>query len=810
MQPRTIARYRVGRLIGAGGMGEVYLAEDATLNRKVALKLLPARFTRDEERVRRFQREARAASALNHPNIITIYEIGHADSVHYIATEYIEGETLREVMAKRRLNAGEVLDVSIGVAGALAAAHDAGIIHRDIKPENIMLRPDGYVKVLDFGLAKLAEPESALKDSSTGAVLGTLLYISPEQARAQQPDARSDLYALGAVMYEMVTGQPPVRGDNFIDIANAIANEIPKAPSYYVSGVPPELDRIILKLLEKERANRYPSARQLLSDLHTLRRELEFENKLSSLEMHRHFSAPGFEQQQTAQMTFPIGTRRRISLPRAFRDSRIVVLMAVVLVALLAAAAYTIIKSTLFADRIDSVAVLPFVNASGNPNSEYLSDGLTDSITDSLSQLPELQVVAHSTVFRYKGKNVDPLAVGRELHVRGVVTGQLIQRGNTVVVRASLTDVKRGTQVWGQQYDRNLSDVVALQKDLSDEISSQLQPHLTGEERKLLSRGRPESNEAFQLYLKGRYFSTKFNDEDAIRKGIGYFNQSIERDPTYALAYAGLAAAYFSLSNLFMPPREAMPRVREAAERALALDDSLAQAHTCMALALVWYDWDFAKGEAEFRRGIALNANDAEAHRMYGDFLAAMGRFDEALAEKRRAEQLDPLSVPTSWDVGRTLYYAGRDEDAIEQAKHTLDLDSSFPYVYYLEAQIDYRKNNLPEALALMQRAMQLGGHTQLLVTNWGMINARAGNREEAMRAIAELRTRAAGTYTLPLFLARIYAALGNNDEAMKNLEQVYTDRSESAVWLKVDPSLDTLRNDPRFTALIRKVGLIK
>jgi serine/threonine-protein kinase len=805
MQPEKISRYRVARLIGAGGMGEVYLAEDESLNRKVALKLLPVRFTRDEERVRRFQREARAASALNHPNIITIYEIGQDGASHYIATEYIEGETLRERMATRRLNIGEVIDIASGVASALAAAHDAGIIHRDIKPENVMLRPDGLVKVLDFGLAKLAEPESALKDSSTGSVMGTLLYISPEQARAQQPDARSDLYALGAVMYEMVTGQPPVHDDNFIDIAFAIVNEVPKPPSYYVSGIPKELDQIILKLLEKDRGNRYASARQLLADLNTLRRELEFENKLGSLEMHRHASAPGFEQQPTAQMTFPISPRR-FAVRRAFRNSRIVVVMAIVLVALLAAAAYTLIKGSIFADRIDSVAVLPFVNASGNPSSEYLSDGLTDSIMDSLSQLPELQVVAHSTVFRYKGKNTDPLAVGRELHVRGVVTGRLVQRGNTIVVRATLTDVKRGTQVWGQQYDRNLSDVVELQKDLSEEISSQLQPRLTGEERKLLSKRRPESNEAFQLYLKGRYFSTKFNDEEATRKGIGYFNQSIERDPTYALAYAGLASAYFSLSNLYMPPREAMPRVREAAERALALDDSLAQAHTCMALALVWYDWDFARGEKEFRRAIALNGNDADAHQAYGDFLAAMGRFDEALVEKRRAEQLDPLSVTASWDVGRTLFYAQRYEDAIEQAKHTLDLDPTFPYVYYLEAQIEFRKNNLPQALALMQKSMQLGGHTQLLITQWGMMNARAGNRDEALRAMAELRARP--TYTLPLFLARIYTALGNHDEAMKNLEQMYNDRSESAVWLNVDISLEPLRKDPRFIALIRKVGL--
>jgi serine/threonine-protein kinase len=785
-------------------MGEVYLADDETLNRKVALKLLPVRFTQDEERVRRFQREARAASALNHPNIITIYEIGHTESVHYIATEYIEGETLRDHMAKQRLKIAEVLDVATGVASALAAAHDAGIIHRDIKPENIMVRPDGYVKVLDFGLAKLADPDSALKDSSSGAVMGTLLYISPEQARGLQPDARSDLYALGAVMYETITGQPPLRGESFIDIAIAIASEIPKPPSYHVDGVPPELDNIILKLLEKDREKRYASARQLLGDLNALRKELEFENKLNSLEMKRHVSAPGFAEQQTAQMTFPITSR--LGMKHAFRRSRLIVVLAVVLIALLAGA-YAIVRSGIFADRIDSVAVLPFVNASGDPNSEYLSDGLTDSIMDSLSQLPELHVVAQSSVFVYKGKKtIDPLAVGRELHVRGVVTGRLIQRGNTIVVRATLTDVKRGTQVWGQQYDRSLSDVVALQKDLSEEISAQLQPHLTGEEKRLIGKRQPESNEAFQRYLKGHYYSTKFNDEESIRKGIVYFNESIERDPTYALAYAGLSAAYYQLSNLYMPPREAMPRVREAAERALALDESLPQAHMCMALALTWYDWDFVNGEKEFRRAIALNPNDAEAHKSYGDFLAAMGRFDEAIAEKRRAEQLDPLGVPTSWDVGRTLFYAGRDEEAIEQAKRTLDLDQTFPYVYYLEAQIDYRKGNLQEALSLMQKAMQLGGHKQLLITNWGMINAAAGNRDEAMRAIDELGKLA--TYSLPLFRARIYGALGNNDQAMKNLEMVYNDRSESAVWLKVDPSLESLRKDPRFIALIRKVGL--
>src|SRR5262249_1871209 len=320
MQPATIARYRVGRLIGAGGMGEVYLAEDEVLQRKVALKLLPARFTQDQERVRRFQREARAASALNHPNILTIYEIGHAESVHYIATEYIEGETLRDVMASRRLSIGEIIEVSMGVAGALAAAHDARIIQRDIKPENIMLRPDGYVKVLDFGLAKLMD--DALKDSATGQVLGTLVYISPEQARGQQPDARSDLYSLGAVMYEMITGAPVVRGDNFIDLAIAIANERAKPPSSIVPTLPPEFDRIVLKALEKEREARYPSARLLLSDLRALRQQLEFENKLMSLDPQR--STPSIAQQSTAAMGFPpqVSSSSGNVMPRVMRSAR--------------------------------------------------------------------------------------------------------------------------------------------------------------------------------------------------------------------------------------------------------------------------------------------------------------------------------------------------------------------------------------------------------------------------------------------------------------------------------------------------------
>ena len=806
MQMATIARYRVGRLIGAGGMGEVYLAEDEVLRRKVALKLLPARFTQDQERVRRFQREARAVSALNHPNILTIYEIGHADSIHYIATEYIEGETLRERMASRRLSIAEVLEISLGVAGALAAAHDAGIIHRDIKPENIMLRPDGYVKVLDFGLAKLAD--DVIKDSATGAVMGTLIYISPEQARGQQPDARSDLYSLGAVIYEMLTGVPSVRGDNFLDLAIAIANERAQPPSASTPHIPPELDRIVLKALEKDREQRYPSARQLISDLRTLRQELEFENKLMTLDGRN--STPPQEEHPTARMTFPTqlssSSGKILKLRRVLRNANLTTAAMIGAVVLLAVIAVAVVKNGVFADRIGTVAVMPFVNVSKDPNVEYLSDGISDSVIDSLSQLPQLHVVARSTVFRYKGKAVDPLAVGRELQVRGIVTGELTQQGDRVLVRARLTDTKKGTQIWGEQYDRKVADVLSLQQELAQEISTQLRSRLTGEEKKLLAKGTSEDSEAFQLYLKGRYFANKYNDEEAIRRGIEYFNQAIERDPTYALAYTGIADAYYNLSNLHMPPREAMPRVREAAQRALALDDSLAAAHTSMALALVWYDWNFAKGEQEFKRAIQLNPNDADAHRFYGDFLIAMGRFDAAIAEKRHAEQLDPLSINASWDVGRALYYAGRFDEAIEQARRTQELDRNFPYVYFLQAQIAFRRNQVPEALAQIKRALDLGGRNTLLIATWGYMNARAGNRDEALRALDELRTRSP-KYLLPLFLARIHTALGENDKAFDYLERVYADRSESMVWLKVDPSFEPLRKDPRFVALIKRVG---
>ncbi len=754
---RMIGLYKVLGEIAHGGMGEVYLAQDTELPRKIALKLLPAYFTREEERVRRFQREAWAASGLNHPNIITIYKIGQVEGTHFIAMEFVDGQTLRKHMACTRMKLCDVLDVSVQLAGALAAAHEAEIVHRDIKPENIMVRPDGYVKVLDFGIAKLSGGQVATNDltapsgseyTGPGRVMGTVAYMSPEQARGEKLDGRTDLFSFGAVLYEMATGRPAFSGGTAALIHDAILNRPPAPPLRLNPELPTELEQIINKALEKDRKLRYQTASDLGADLQRVKRALESGQGAAPPEVGASHEA------------------------------------------------------------IDSIAVLPLANASGDPETEYLSEGITESIINSLSQLPKLRVLPRSVVFRYTGRDVDPQTVGRDLNVGAVLTGRVLQRGDSLIIGIELVDVAKGWQLWGQRYNRNLSDIFAMEQEIAKEISEKLRLRLTGEEEKRLTKRYTESIEAYQNYLKGRYYWEKWTEE-AWKKGIEYFQQAIETDPTYARAYAGLADSYVYLGWFcVLPPKEAYPRAKAAAIKALEMDDSLAEAHNSLAAVRMAYDWNWSDAEREFKRAIDLNPNYATAHHWYAEYLKQMGRHDEALGEIKRAQELDPRSLIVNTSVGWQYYFARQYDQAIEQYQMTLEMDPNFGPAHWGLGWAYDQKSMFAEAAAEFQRGINLSGGNPVYVAGLGHALAVGRQGEEAQKVLDELMELSKRLYVPPYFIAAIYTGLGDKARAFEWLEKAYEEHSSWLLYLRVDPRLDSLRSAPPFHDLLRRVGL--
>jgi serine/threonine-protein kinase len=594
---RKLGHYRLLSLLGKGGMGEVYLAEDTQLERQVALKVLPATFTGDADRVRRFAREAKAASALNHPNILTIHEIGHEQNTHYIATEYIAGETLRERLTRERLSLQAALDIAIQIASALAAAHEAGIIHRDIKPENVMLRSDGLVKVLDFGLAKLAErrsnteaetllqdnPQSAIRNpqlTDPGTVMGTASYMSPEQARGEKVDARSDLFSLGVVLYEMLAGRAPFAGVNALEVIGAILNQEPAPLTNHASDVPAELQRIVTKALRKERDERYQNAKDLLLDMKSLQQELEFAARLKGVQ--------AAEAEATATIIQPAErATQEVTAARTSSSAEIIlgeikrhktgtlVLLLILVAAAVGIGVYWYGKNTEAA--IDSLAVLPFTNQNRDAETEYLSDGLTESIINNLTQLAELRVIARNSAFRYKGKEDDPLSAGQALGVRAVVVGRVLQRGENLTVSAELVDVRDNKQLWGQQHNRKLADVFAVQEEIAKAISEKLRLKLTGVEQQRLAKRYTENLKAWQNYMQAVTYLNRRTRED-LRTAIRYCEQAIAEDQNYALAYAGIAHAYANLGvRGYIASSEARRKTEAAARKALSLDENLAE-----------------------------------------------------------------------------------------------------------------------------------------------------------------------------------------------------------------------------------------
>ena len=819
-------RYEIHSLLGKGGMGEVYLAQDTTLRRPVAIKLLPSDFTHDDERLHRFEREAHAASSLNHPNILTIHEVGAEDGTHFIAAEYVEGESLRRRLARARMGLREALDAAIQIASALAAAHRAGIVHRDIKPENIMLRPDGYVKVLDFGLAKLVghkppalnteAPTEVLARTAPGVVMGTTGYMSPEQARGKEVDARTDIWSLGVVLYEMVTGRLPFEGETASDVIAAILKTEPPPLVQHPADVPRELEHIVTKALRKDREERYQHIKDLMIDLRDLKQELEFEEKLgrSARPSARGGSAAasGGANAEAAQtggagdIHTTSSAEYIVTRIKHHKRGALLVLAAVVAatvaVAYFAGARYSAGSGT---GTIDSVAVLPFANATGDPEAEYLSDGISESLINSLSQLPNMKVIARSSAFRYKGKEVDPQEVARALGVEAILTGRVAQRGENLLISAELVDARDETQMWGEQYNRHAADLLQVQAEISKEIAEKLRLRLSAGERQQLAKRETANPQAYELVLKGRFHRSKGGTESH-KKAVEYFNQAVAVDPTYALAYAELSISYRRLvADSVLEPEEFTPAAAAAARKALELDEGLAEAH--YALALIKQDaWDRAAAEREFNRAIGLNPNLARAHFGYSIFLSYIGRHEQAIAEIKRARELDPLSPGVNVRVGYILFFARQYDQAIEALKKALELDQNFPYGHGILGHTYAAKGMYAEAIAAYQEEIKLGGESSSRQIALGAAYAQAGERERA-RAILK-RLQASERYVSPGELAILYASLGEREQAFASLEKAYAARDLQLQFLGVEPGYDSLRADQRFADLMRRVGL--
>ena len=810
-------------------MGEVYLALDTELDREVAIKILPEALATDQQRLQRFTQEAKAASALNHPHILTIYEIGTAGNSRFIVAEFIDGETLRQ-----RITAGmklaDILEISIQATGALAAAHAAGIVHRDIKPENIMVRRDGYIKVLDFGLAKLTEPHGSTTDTEAptkamvntgaGTVMGTANYMSPEQAKGTPVDARTDLWSLGAVLYEMATDHVPFPGETPTETISLILQKEPAPLTRFVHEVPAELERIVTKALTKDREERYQTAKDLLIDLRNLKRKLEVDAEIERTvapELRSGASA-GSGELASATASGAFGTTTTTSVaPSASSAEYIVsgikqhkVAVAIVLLVLIVGGfgvgAFLHARNSEAA--IESIAVLPFVNQNHDPDSEYLSDGVTESIINSLTQLPNLKVIARSSVFRYKGKETDPFTVGKELGVRAILTGRILQRGDTVTISTELVDVRDNKQLWGEQYNEKVSDLLSVQREIARQITSKLRLELTGEQQTRVAKHYTDNPEAYQLYLKGRFYWNKRNG-DALKKSVDYFNQAIEKDPSYALAYSGLADAYGLIPNYGAgSPQEFAPKARAAAKRAVELDDTLAEAHASLAAILAGYDWNWAAATKEFQRAIELNPNYATAHHWYSDtVLLPMGRFDEAVAEMKRAQELDPLSLIINAEVGSNYMYARQYDKAIEQLRKTIEMDQTFYYAHWNLGEAYELKGSFQEALAEYQTSMRLVDDPSVL----GFIGhayAKAGKRDDALKTVNQMEEISQRRYVPAYSFAQVYAALGEKDQAFQWLEKSYQDHAPDIALIKVDPTLDSLHSDPRFADLVRRMGL--
>ena len=818
---KKIGHYEIIKQIGAGGMGEVFLARDKKLDRQVAVKILNEQFSKHESNLQRFIREAKSASVLNHPNILVVHEIGESNEAHYIISEFIQGKTLRERLTESALSHTEVLDIAIQTAGALAAAHEAKLVHRDIKPENIMIRPDGFVKILDFGLAKLVEQKnqsilglesSTVKQSPTakGVILGTINYMSPEQARGKDIDERTDIWSLGVVLYEMLTDKTPFAGETTSDTISAILNKNPAPISASVPDVPKELERIVSKTLRKDREERYQHIKDLLIDLKDFKQELEFSERFE------RSAAPSKNEEATAVLPAVVTEEKNAqttsSAEYIFGEIKqhkrgALALLTILLVSTIGLGYWLYSTRTAHTKQIESIAVMPFINESGSSDIEYLSDGMTETLINSLSQIPNLSVKARSSVFRYKGKEFDPKKIASELNVQAILTGRIVQRGEQMTLNLELIDVQTENVLWGNKYERKSSDLVSLQSEIARDVSGNLKSKLSDADEQKITKNYTANPEAYQLYLKGRYQWNK-RTGDALKQAVEYYRQAIEKDPNFALAYSGLAETYVLFPSYDVAPAgDSMPLAKAAALPALEIDDSLAEAHTALGYYLMHYEFDLDRSEKEFRRAIELKPDYATAHQWFAANLTVVKRFDEALAELRIAEELDPLSTDVGKDRGAALVFARRYDEAIVQLKRTLVRDPNSSETHSYLGWAYGSKGMYREAIAEARTALELN-NTFFIKGYLALWLGKSGNRDEALKILTELKKAASEGYVRPSTLAVVYIGLGDKEEALNQLEKEVSSRTFNAIYLAVLPDVDELRSEPRFKAMLKRMNL--